>query len=222
MAEELKLNFNFEARYFKTGDIKTAKEVWFVLHGYGQLAKYFIRKFSALEQHLICVIAPEGLSHFYLENIQTRAAGGSNRVGATWMTRENREADIHNYVSYLNNVYEKEVGNQKIKTTLLGFSQGSATVTRWALDGNVRFDRLILWAGIFPPDMDFQKGRELFLNKEVIDVVGLSDPFITKEKILEFNRLSEALGITPTLINFEGAHDIDSNTLLKIVSSQTY
>ncbi len=213
MAEEQTLNFNFEARYFKNGSLETAKEVWFVLHGYGQLAKYFIRKFSLLEKEDICVIAPEGLSHFYLEDIPTRAAGGSNRVGATWMTRENRDADIRNYISYLNSVYEKEIGRKKIKTTLLGFSQGSATVTRWGLDGQVQFDRLILWAGIFPPDMDFQKGHDLLVQKEVIEVVGKSDPYINKEKILEFKRLSEALQIQPRLIEFDGGHDIDNAAL---------
>src|SRR5438132_416931 len=118
MSLEQKLSFSFEAHYFKIGNMESAREVWFVIHGYGQLAKFFIRKFSVLEEHNICVIAPEGLSHFYLEDIATRTASGNNRVGATWMTRENREADIQNYISYLNAVYEKEIGARKIKTTL--------------------------------------------------------------------------------------------------------
>jgi predicted esterase len=213
MTKEQTLHFNFEARYCKSGEIENARQVWFVLHGYGQLSKYFIRKFSLLEKKDTCVIAPEGLSHFYLEDIPTHVAGGSNRVGATWMTRENREADIRNYIAYLNSIYEKEVGNIKIKTTLLGFSQGAATATRWALDGKIHFDRLILWAGIFPPDMDFQKGHEILKDKEVIEVLGKQDPFITKEKLAEFKKLSESLGIQPRLIEFEGAHDIYSETL---------
>ena len=28
------------------GDLKKAKEVWIVLHGYGQLVQFFIRKFK--------------------------------------------------------------------------------------------------------------------------------------------------------------------------------
>ena len=39
------------------------------MHGYGQLAEYFIRKFNVLEEQNICVIAPEGFSRFYLENV---------------------------------------------------------------------------------------------------------------------------------------------------------
>ena len=36
-------------------------------------------------------MAPEGLSRFYLE-------GFSGKVGATWMTREDRLNDIDNYL----------------------------------------------------------------------------------------------------------------------------
>src|SRR5690349_9000283 len=99
------ISFEFRARYFKLGEISTqTKQVWFVLHGYGQLAQYFIKKFSILQDHNICVIAPEGLSHFYLENFQAGSGRKNDRVGATWMTRENRMMDIENYVQYLNSV----------------------------------------------------------------------------------------------------------------------
>ena len=40
------------------------------------------------------IIAPQGLHKFYLE-------GTSGRVGASWMTKENREDDIKNYLVYL-------------------------------------------------------------------------------------------------------------------------
>lgn len=151
---ELTLNFNFKARYFKFGQITdSTQQLWFVLHGYGQLAQYFLKKFKSFEQRNMCVIAPEGLSHFYLEDINTRSQGGSNRVGATWMTRENRLTDIENYISYLDKIYEIEIKDRTElpQITLLGFSQGVATVARWAMHGKIKFNRMILWAGILPP-----------------------------------------------------------------------
>ncbi|HNC31872.1 MAG TPA: radical SAM protein, partial [Cyclobacteriaceae bacterium] len=67
--QELSISFNYHGRYFKLGEINSdTRAVWFVLHGYGQLAQYFLRKFKSLEAHGICVIAPEGLSHYYLED----------------------------------------------------------------------------------------------------------------------------------------------------------
>lgn len=209
------LSFQFKARYFKLGSIASStKSVWFVLHGYGQLAKYFLKKFSILQSSFTCVIAPEGLSHFYLEDVITRSQSGDNRVGATWMTRENRQADISNYINYLNTVFEIEIPNEFTgQINLLGFSQGAATVARWAMDKNIRFDRIILWGGIFPPDMDFEKGAELLKHKQVIEVAGRNDPFLTDERMKEIAAVNTRLQIKPQLIMFDGGHEIDPATL---------
>ena len=43
--DEKKVSFNFDARYFTAGELNAStKQVWFVLHGYGQLAQFFLRK----------------------------------------------------------------------------------------------------------------------------------------------------------------------------------
>jgi predicted esterase len=211
-------DFNFKARYYKLGEIAPqTKKVWFVIHGYGQLAQYFIKKFSALENPETCVIAPEGLSRFYLEDVTKRSQSGNNKVGATWMTRENRLMDIENYLTYLNSIFRKEIPNSfSGQITLFGFSQGGATVSRWALDGKVSYDRLILWAGIFPNDMDFEKGTSLFKDKEIIEVFGDQDPFLTNSRLIEMKELNKKLSLEPTLIEFKGGHEIDQQTLLQL------
>jgi len=213
---EKNISFQFKARYYQTSEItKDTRAIWFVLHGYGQLAQYFIRKFSVLAETGVCVIAPEGLSRFYLENIQE---GGrkNDRVGATWMTKENRLMDIDNYIEYLTSIYQQEVVG-KIPVTILGFSQGSATATRWALSGKVDFERLILWSGIFPPDMDFQNGGDLLRNKEVRLVYGKQDPFLSDARFTEMEMLREKLAIEIMKTEFDGAHDIDQRTLLTLI-----
>lgn len=218
--DEQKIHFNFEARYYTLGELtKDTKQVWFVIHGYGQLAQYFIKKFEVLKKEDIYVIAPEGLSRFYLEDIPTRVAGGSNRVGATWMTRENREMDIRNYINYLQSVYDLEL-NQKEKppVSIFGFSQGGATATRWALSGKPQFDKFILWAGIFPPDMNFKSGKEILKDKKVITVYGDEDPFITPERMKEMELLSSKIELVPKKITFNGKHEIEDKTLLRLVA----
>jgi predicted esterase len=210
--------FNFRARYYKLGEIAAStKQVWFVLHGYGQLAQYFIKKFKVLEGRGICVIAPEGLSRFYLEELQ--APGRNNdRVGATWMTKENRLADIENYIQYLNTVYITEIASKFFpEITILGFSQGSATASRWVLDGKVKFNRLILWAGILPPDMNFETGSQVLQEKEIHLVYGIQDPFLTDTRSVEMNELTKKLNTRVQVTTFEGGHDINATTLLKFV-----
>lgn len=217
MKEEV-INFNFKARYYKLGEISTTtKKIWFVIHGYGQLAQYFLKKFVPLENPETCIIAPEGLSRFYLEDVTKRSQSGNNKVGATWMTRENRLMDIDNYVTYLNQIYQTEVADSfKGEITLFGFSQGGATVSRWALDGKIKFHRLVLWAGIFPADMDFEKGAIMLKDKEVIEVFGSHDPFLTDTRVLEMTQLNKKLNLDIKTIQFEGGHEIDANTLLQL------
>jgi predicted esterase len=212
------IEFSFKARYYKSAEITSdTKAIWFVLHGYGQLAQFFIRKFSALSDNHVCVIAPEGLSRFYLQNINENGGRNSDRVGATWMTKENRLMDIENYLTYLTSIYKKEIGDRNIPVTILGFSQGSATASRWALSGNVKFDQLILWAGIFPPDMDFENGKEILKGKKVYHVYGAADPFLSDSRFQEMKILSAKLGATIHEMTFTGGHDIDSPALLKLI-----
>lgn len=206
------IRFGFEARYFQLGEITdNTKEVVFVLHGYGQQAKYFIRKFNVISSPETCIIAPEGLNRFYME-------GFSGRVGATWMTKEDRLTDIKNYVTYLNAIYEQVLpkGNKDIKISIIGFSQGAATASRWAADEQVPFQQLILWAGIFPPDMDVEKAADQLRNKSIYYVYGTDDPFLTEEKLIEMKQLSDKLNVRPITLTFSGKHDIHEETLKKI------
>ncbi len=215
---EQEISFNYKARYYKLGILSAdTKKIWFVIHGYGQLAQYFLKKFKSLEDPATCIIAPEGLSRFYLEDITSRSQSGNNKVGATWMTRENRLTDIHNYITYLNQIYAHEIPSDfSGEITLLGFSQGAATVSRWALDGIVNFQRLVLWAGIFPPDMDFKKGADLFKSKEIIEVFGKQDPYLTDDRLQEMTQLNERLGLTPKVFSFEGGHEINPEILAQL------
>ena len=80
------------ARYFVLGNPGAqTKVIWFVLHGYGQLAERFISKFQSLVDDYTVVVAPEALHRFY-------ATGNSGRIGASGMTKEDRENDILDYV----------------------------------------------------------------------------------------------------------------------------
>ena len=94
--QEHHLEVKRTARYFTLGTLdENTEQIWFVLHGYGQLAQFFIKKFSVLDDGKTFLVAPEALSRFYLEGV-------TGRVGATWMTREERSNEVADYVFYLN------------------------------------------------------------------------------------------------------------------------
>ena len=216
--EQHSLSFQYSARYFTLGSLNSdTKAIWFVLHGYGQLAEYFIKKFQVLANYNIYVIAPEGLSRFYLEQIDPKTGRANDRVGATWMTKENRLMDIENYINYLSGIYKKEVGTSSVPVTILGFSQGAATASRWLLSNQIRFNRLVLWAGVFPSDMNFVSGKKTFEEKEVTFVYGTADPFLTDKKFNEMQKLASEISASINEIAFEGGHEIDRATLLKLI-----
>lgn len=209
---ENRVKFEFEARYFQEGPLsKGTKKLIFVLHGHGQLAQFFIKRFSSLATDDTCIIAPEGLNRYYIQ-------GFSGRVGSTWMTKEDRLTDISNYISFLNQVYNqiKDHISEDVSISILGFSQGAATASRWAANAPFDFHKLILWAGLFPPDINFDDATVKFKDKSIIYVYGTKDVYITEERLMEMGELSRKLNVNPTVIKFPGPHEIDQNVLSQI------
>jgi predicted esterase len=101
--------------------------------------------------------------------------------------------------------------------TFLGFSQGAATATRWSIESNRVCSRLILWAGILPADMNFEKAHEKLMDKKIIEVFGKADPYLTDERLKEVTSLHTRLNINPVLIEFEGGHEIDQEVLIGLI-----
>ncbi len=201
------------ARYHVLGNVKTAKRLWFVLHGYGQLARYFLNKFEGIEKDLI-VVAPEGLSRFYLD-------AAHQRVGATWMTREDREHEIADQIEFLDSLASSVKLNvaPDVKTGVLGFSQGVATACRWAVSGRTGLDRMVLWSGSFPPEID-QHIMRARLSRTHVDVIHGTKDALVPRAIAEqtVTRLSAAQ-VAHTLHQFEGGHDLEPVLLKRCLNA---
>lgn len=204
------------ARYFTLGNIHgPLRQVWFVCHGYGQLAGYFIRHFDVLNDEHRLIIAPEGLSRFYLDT-------NSGRVGASWMTREDRLKEIDDYLYYLESLYTqvfKSVQRTAVTVYILGFSQGVATVCRWISHGMVKADRLILWAGFVPPDLDLAENKKFFQKLELSMVVGKQDDYINLLLLSQQEARLKKQEISYQLITFDGGHQLNAEVLRKLAES---
>lgn len=204
--EEHFLTTSRSARYFTLGSPERASELWFVCHGYGQLAARFLERFRPIEAEQRYLVAPEGLSRFYLSEHPAE-----RRVGASWMTKEDRLHEIDDYVRYLDAVYGA-IQPRTAKVTALGFSQGTATVCRWAALGSARIDRLILWGGEVPPDLDLK----LLRVPRVVLVYGRRDEFFTPKVVAANEARLREHGVPYELISFEGGHVIEADTLNRL------
>ena len=201
------------ARYFTLGSPEQASDVWFVCHGYGQLAARFLERFRPLEGEGRCIVAPEGLSRFYLTE-----SPAERRVGASWMTREDRLHEIDDYVRFLDGVYAK-LALPRARVTALGFSQGTATVCRWVALGSSRIDRLIVWGGDVPPDLDLAQDRiaERLRTSHLTLVYGTRDELFTPKIVAATESRLRNHNILYALYPFEGAHELDEATLRRLI-----
>ena len=204
------------ARYYTIGGgEQPLGEAWIVLHGLGQLASVFIKYLQSIASPGRLIVAPEALNRYY---VSPGASGrtADARVGATWMTRMDRENEIADYVDFLDAVW-RETAIGAARVTVLGFSQGVATACRWIAMGQSRVDRLIAWAGQLPPDVDpsvFTK-----LPGGVTLVSGTTDEYLPW--IAEGNHDARlvAAGIRPQVVTFEGGHRMDRLTLDRVAAT---
>ncbi len=205
------------ARYYTIGEIsKNKRTVWIACHGYAMLAGEFIKGLEPLsegrslekgrevESGKVLIVAPEALSRFYTK-------GFYGTVGASWMTKEDRLAEIDDYAGYLQLLYEKIKSqvHPKADIHILGFSQGCSTVCRWIARKSPKIKALWLCSGSIPEDLDFISFKQASQNYIVRFIIGDNDPFISavdKEAVLERIR---ANGLDVKTYEFKGGHDLN-------------
>lgn len=210
VAKEYHIEITSTARFYTLEPTQKPKAILYALHGYRQLAPYFIKPFKALTELGVKVIAPEGLHRFYIE-------GYSGRVGASWMTKVDRENDIKDYVNYLNRLHTQVSSqNEDIPFHLLGFSQGGATACRWLSGSAIPFESLTLYASVFPNDFDFSVSQKRLNQIPIKSIFGDSDFFADEATINEKLEWLRGKGVNTDLLRFKGGHEIKPDVLARV------
>ena len=192
------------------------KEIWLILHGYGQLAEFFLRKFRPFFDASTLFVAPEGIHRSYRE-------GFFGRVGANWMTKHHRETDIINGMRYLDAVMEKVLKKyEEIPAiNVLGFSQGAATVSRWVTQSHYTIDKMVLWGGGLAVDLDKVQLQEKAKGLHLILATGDNDPLITPERLKEHVDQVETLALRKlSNFSYNGGHELDEQLLRQIIENR--
>ena len=202
-------------KYSQLGEFsKKTNAVWIVLHGYGMLSEFFIKKFECILNDNTVVIAPEGSNRFYLEN-------NYYRVGASWMTKLDKEKDIEDNISFIQTLYLNivdEIGHSNFKLNTLGFSQGGATLVRWIMSNNITIDSLILWGSDIPKDCLTEEKKSRWSSIDVKLVIGSQDEYINEENKQKVIDLINSYGLKYELVEYEGSHKIIEKELEKIAA----
>jgi predicted esterase len=192
--------------------------VWFVCHGYRQLAGRFLRRFRELDDGTRVIVAPEGLSRFYLDD-GTRQHGVGDPVGSTWMTYEDRLSEIRDYVRYLDAVLaevQEELGGPPQSLVVLGFSQGVHTACRWMISGEMPVRKLICWGAYPPDDLDRIRGPIRLADTDLVLARGMSDHHVSEEGHQRQEARLAEMSIPFRTLTHDGGHDLDAGLLREL------
>lgn len=201
------------ARYLTLGELTPqTPTVWIVLHGYGQNIHSFARNFESLAEAGGFILAPEGLSRFYWN-------GFGGKPVASWMTSEDRDNEIIDYLAYLEKLYNTYAVYPpfiQARKVLLGFSQGTATATRFITRSPCPFDHLVLWAGPLAHDINWEDAGTTLSHTKNYLLLGDQDPFIQHSDLEKQQEFLLSTGIPIEFIRYAGGHEIQPTALLDL------
>ena len=208
------------ARYCTLGGSGDVRSVWYVLHGYRQLAERFIARFSDIATPSRLIVAPEALNRFYLDDGDgTRVHGAESQVGATWMTRHDRATEIADYVAYLDTLDRSLKLPRGTRRIVLGFSQGSQTAARWAVLGRRRVHRLVMWGGVLPPDLPVQERAYRLRALRPAFLRGAQDPSLSADDLAGQKERLAALDVDAVVVTHPGGHTVAPHALAELARS---
>jgi len=203
------------------------RELWIALHGHGQLARAFAKQCAVIEAPHRLVAVPEALNRYYIGDPAVQQTTQSvAKMGATWMTREDREAEIADYVGYLD-VLHADLRNglaaagaaEDVALHVLGFSQGVSTALRWISLGSLgthRPARAILWAGSVPPELTAEQLRAATAGVRTTLVAGTRDEFATAERVAAIEKILSDANVEFDTRRFDGGHRLDDAMLQEL------
>lgn len=201
------------SRYYTLGKPgESLTNIWFVFHGYGQLSKEFLELFKGIANDKILLVAPEAMNKFYLK-------GFTGKIGATWMTKEDRENEINDYVTMIDKIYQKILESlelSRIKITVFGFSQGGHTAVRWLSKKQPSVNNLILWGSGIPRDVNYKSMFNYWNGINIKILFGNNDQFISKEKLDDELTYINTQKINYELVKYSGIHKVDPVNLQNI------
>ena len=212
MSKEKSLSYTIHNTYSTLNEhSEKTRTVWLVIHGIGYLSRYFIRHFNHLDAQNY-IIAPQAQSKYYLN-------GEYKHMGASWLTRENLDAEIENVLKYLDAVFDAEDLSNVHKLNILGYSQGVSVATRFVARRKIKCANLIMHSGKVPQelnktDFDFLKETNFHF------IYGTQDEYLKRGIIeVEESRLKEIFGEKINIHAFEGGHELNQEIITKIAKT---
>lgn len=213
MATEKEVSYTTTNTYTTVNTLTSkTKNVWIAFHGIGYLSRYFAKYFKHLNREENFIIIPQAPSKYYQ---------GSNfkHVGASWLTKENTQAETKNVLKYVDAVWEQEKPDVIPNFIVMGYSQGVSIAARWLASRKIQCDYLLLHSGGIPVELKADDFDYLSSETQVTYLYGDNDPYITEAKKTEEQLKGTALfGNNLKITVFEGVHEVNTAFLQQIAT----
>jgi predicted esterase len=168
-------------------------------HGYGESAETQLERLRAISGSSSWVIVSIQALHRFYE-------WRTNRVVASWMTRQDRESAIADNLAYVQNCLNSVSAEWPTtrKMVFTGFSQGVAMAFRAAANAAGSEAGVIAVGGDIPPELPAEALRRL---SEALIVRGASDEWYSKEKFAADEKRLGDLSVNFRSVEFKGGHE---------------
>jgi predicted esterase len=166
------------ARYISLGEPGAGTQhVWFCLHGREQNLLEFARQLINLDTPERLLILPEGLSRYASPALETTPEAPA--TVASWFAPDSVQADLQDLTAYLDGLAAQVLAACPPGTpvTVLGYGHGAAAACQWLAHGHTRYDKLLLYASVFPAEIDRQELLAGLPKKPVTIVTTTVDSF---------------------------------------------
>jgi len=209
MSKEKSLSYKISNTY-STLNEKTEKTrtVWLVFHGIGYLSRYFLKYFKHLDPEENYIIAPQAHSKYYLN-------GEYRHVGASWLTKENTEAEIENMLNYLDEILITENLSEVENLNIFGYSQGVSVATRFVARRKTQCKNLIMHSGKVPQELE-REDFNFLDSTHFTFIYGTEDKYLENKIIkVEKERLNNLFPKNLKIESFKGGHEVNTKLISK-------
>jgi predicted esterase len=168
-------------------------------HGYGEDAEAQLERLRAIPGSAGWVIVSiQALHRFYERR--------TNRVVASWMTRQDRDAAIADNIAYVQNCLNAVSAEWPVtrKIVFAGFSQGVAMAFRAAASAGDSEAGVIAVGGDIPPELSAETLKHL---SGALLVRGASDEWYWKDQFTADEKRLKDSSVNVRAVEFNGGHE---------------
>lgn len=141
------------ARFYSLGEPGPGiQHVWFCLHGHEQPVADLAAQLVHLDTPERLLILPEALTRYALPEGADRPAADR----AVWFAPNSLQPDLTDTATYLDRLAARTLAACPPHTpvTVLGYGHGAVAACAWLASTGLAYERLLLYAAVFPPHPD--------------------------------------------------------------------